>query len=87
MQAPIVVSTHPFRSHAQQLANQVADYYVEAIEAGVYSCRGGEVEAAKTDIAVLTRAGQLQGSPEELQVEDFWYFKPLREAKAKLGTN
>jgi NitT/TauT family transport system substrate-binding protein len=69
----------------QELADGLADYYVEAIEAGVYSCDGGSVEAAKTDIAVLSQSGQLQGSPDELKVEDFWYFAPLEAAKEKLG--
>ena len=69
----------------QELADGLADYYAEAIEAGVYSCNGGTVEAAKNDLAVLSRAGQLQGSPEELKVEDFWYFEPLQAAKEKLG--
>ena len=69
----------------QELADGLADYYVEAIEAGVYSCDGGSVEAAKTDIAVLSQSGQLEGSPDELKVEDFWYFAPLEAAKEKRG--
>jgi NitT/TauT family transport system substrate-binding protein len=69
----------------QELADGLADYYAEAIEAGVYSCDGGSVEAAETDIAVLTQSGQLQGSPEELKVENFWYFEPLEAAKEKVG--
>ena len=69
----------------QELADGLADYYAEAIEAGVYSCDGGSVEAAKTDISVLTQSGQLQGSPEDLKVENFWYFGPLEAAKQKVG--
>jgi NitT/TauT family transport system substrate-binding protein len=69
----------------QELADGLADYYAEAIEAGVYSCDGGSVEAAETDISVLTQSGQLQGSPEDLKVENFWYFGPLEAAKQKVG--
>jgi ABC-type nitrate/sulfonate/bicarbonate transport system substrate-binding protein len=69
----------------QELADGLADYYAEAIEAGVYSCDGGSVEAAETDISVLTQSGQLQGSPEDLKVENFWYFAPLDAAKQKVG--
>ena len=50
----------------QELADGLADYYTEAIEAGVYSCDGGSEEAARTDLAVLSQAGQLEGSPDEL---------------------
>ncbi|MCC2663127.1 MAG: hypothetical protein K0S35_1049 [Geminicoccaceae bacterium] len=71
----------------QELADQLVDYYVEAIKADVYSCDGGSAEAAETDIAVLARSGQLEGTPEELKVEDFWYLEPLDEAKARLGIN
>jgi NitT/TauT family transport system substrate-binding protein len=69
----------------QELADGLADYYVEAIEAGVYSCDGGSVEAAKTDLAVLSKSGQLEGSPDELKVEDFWYLEPLEGAKEEVG--
>jgi NitT/TauT family transport system substrate-binding protein len=69
----------------QELADGLADYYAEAIEAGVYSCDGGSEQAARTDLAVLSQSGQLEGSPEDLKVEDFWYFAPLETAKEKLG--
>lgn len=70
----------------EELANQLTDYYTEAIAANVYSCDGGSAEAAHTDIEVLASAGQLQGSAEDLKVEDFWYLEPLREARAETGT-
>ena len=69
----------------QELADGLADYYAEAIEAGVYSCDGGSEEAVRTDLEVFAQSGQLQGSPDELKVEDFWYMKPLEDAKAQLG--
>ncbi len=69
----------------QELADGLADYYAEAIEAGVYSCNGGSEQAVNTDIAVLSQAGQLKGSPDELKVEDFWYLEPLQNAKQSLG--
>jgi NitT/TauT family transport system substrate-binding protein len=69
----------------QELADGLADYYAEAIEADVYSCTGGSEEAVRTDLAVLAQSGQLQGSPDELKVEDFWYLEPLKNAKEKLG--
>jgi NitT/TauT family transport system substrate-binding protein len=65
----------------QELADQLGDYYAEAIEAGVYSCDGGSAEAAANDIEVLSMSGQLKGTPEELAVENFWNFGPLKAAK------
>jgi NitT/TauT family transport system substrate-binding protein len=69
----------------QELADGLADYYAEAIEAGVYSCDGGSEEAVRTDLEIFAQSGQLQGSADELKVEDFWYMKPLEDAKARLG--
>jgi NitT/TauT family transport system substrate-binding protein len=69
----------------QELADGLAAYYTEAIEAGVYSCDGGSEQAARTDLAVLSQSGQLEGSPDELKVEDFWYLGPLEAAQEKLG--
>lgn len=69
----------------QELADQVADYYEEAIEAGVYSCTGGSPEAAENDLEILERAGQLDASAGELSVDNFWYFEPLEEARAAVG--
>jgi NitT/TauT family transport system substrate-binding protein len=69
----------------QELADQLGDYYAEAIEAGVYSCNGGTEEAAATDIQILEMSGQLKGTPEELAVENFWHLEPLQTAKAELG--
>jgi NitT/TauT family transport system substrate-binding protein len=67
----------------QELADQLGDYYAEAIEAGVYSCDGGTSEAAANDIKVLSMSGQLKGTPEELAVENFWSFEPLEAAKSQ----
>jgi NitT/TauT family transport system substrate-binding protein len=69
----------------QELADGLADYYAEAIEAGVYSCDGGSEEAVRTDLEIFAQSGQLQGSADDLKVEDFWYMKPLEDAKARLG--
>ena len=69
----------------EKLASRVADYYEQAIKAGVYSCTGGSPESAKNDIAVLQKAGQLKGSEKDLSVDKFWYFEPLQKAKATLG--
>jgi len=69
----------------QALVDQLADYYEEAIKAGVYSCDGGSAQDAETDIEVFSRASQLKGSPDELTVENFWYLEPLQAAQAKLG--
>ena len=69
----------------QELVDQIASYYEEAIEAGVYSCTGGKPSGAETDIEVFSTAGQLKG--DNLQVEDFWNFEIVQEVQQELGVD
>jgi NitT/TauT family transport system substrate-binding protein len=68
-----------------ELVEQIASYYKEAIEAGVYSCTGGRPADAETDIKVFSAAGQLTG--DGLTVDKFWYFEPLQAVQAELGVD
>ena len=65
----------------QELADGLADYYTEAIEAGVYSRDGGSEQAARRTLRCSRN--RATSSPDELKVEDFWYFAPLEAAKEK----
>jgi NitT/TauT family transport system substrate-binding protein len=60
-------------------------YYTEATQEGVYPAEGGSEVAAKADFEFYTIAGQLEGSPDELMVEDFWNLGPLEAARKALG--
>jgi NitT/TauT family transport system substrate-binding protein len=68
-----------------ELLEDVTNYYTEGVEAGLWAPDGGGVEAAKADFEFYTKAGQMEGDPAELKVEDFWYLEPLDAAKEKLG--
>jgi NitT/TauT family transport system substrate-binding protein len=67
-----------------QLPKEILDgldgFYAEAVEGGVYSADGGGRKAAEADMDWYTRAGQLEGDPQSLNIEDFWYLKPLEAA-------
>lgn len=63
-----------------ELEEQMLPYYEQASEEGVFATDCGGPEAAQADFDFYTVAGQLEGEPEELQVEDFWYFDPLEQA-------
>jgi len=67
------------------LAGDVGPYYNEAVEVGMFPDNGGGAEAAKSDFAFYSIAGQLQGKAEDLMVEDFWDLDPLDKALDKLG--
>jgi NitT/TauT family transport system substrate-binding protein len=67
------------------LEGDVGPYYQEAVEVGMFPNNGGGAEAAKSDFAFYSVAGQLEGDPADLKVEDFWVLGPLERALEKLG--
>jgi NitT/TauT family transport system substrate-binding protein len=64
---------------------EIAEYYKETAEAGALALNGGGAEAAASDFAFFTLAGQIEGDPATLKVEDFWDVSALDRATAKLG--
>ena len=67
------------------LAAEIEPYYVEATAANTFSLNGGSPDAVKDDFAFYALAGQLEGDPASLKVEDFWDFGPVDRALGKLG--
>ncbi len=64
---------------------EIAAYYKETAEAGALALNGGGTEAAKNDFEFFTAAGQIEGDPASLKVEDFWDLAPIDRAVEKLG--
>jgi NitT/TauT family transport system substrate-binding protein len=64
---------------------EIAEYYKETAEAGALALNGGGAEAAADDFAFFSLAGQVEGDPASLKVEDFWDLAALDRATAKLG--
>ena len=64
---------------------EITSYYKEVAEAGSLPRNGGGAEAAADDFAFFTLAGQIDGDPASLKVEDFWDVSAIDRALAKLG--
>lgn len=64
---------------------EIAAYYKETADAGALALNGGGAEAAKDDFDFFAAAGQIEGDPATLKVEDFWDLGPIDRAVAKLG--
>jgi NitT/TauT family transport system substrate-binding protein len=64
----------------------VTAYYSDAIKNGLFDAKGGGAAAVASDFEFYTEAGQLQGKPSELKVEDFWDLGPLERALKKIGS-
>lgn len=82
---PTIISreTNPDGPIGQLPAEVLAEldgFYTEAVAGGLYDPNGGGREAAKADMEWYVEAGQLEGDPATLNIEDFWYFAPLDAA-------
>jgi len=82
---PTIISreTNPDGPIGQLPAEILAEldgFYTEAVAGGLYDPNGGGRKAAKADLEWYTAAGQLDGDPATLNIEDFWYLAPLDAA-------
>ncbi len=64
---------------------EITEYYKETAEAGSLALNGGGADAAADDFAFFSLAGQIEGDPASLKVEDFWDVAAIDRALAKLG--
>ena len=64
---------------------EITEYYKETAEAGALALNGGGAEAAADDFGFFSLAGQIEGDPATLKVEDFWDTAAIDRAVAKLG--
>lgn len=55
-------------------------FYSAAVEGGLYDPNGGGRKAAQADLDWYSGAGQLEGDPATMNIEDFWYLAPLDAA-------
>ncbi len=63
-----------------EILAELDGFYADAVEGGLYDPNGGGRKAALADMEWYSAAGQLDGSPDELNIEDFWYLAPLDAA-------
>lgn len=63
-----------------EILAELDGFYTDAVEAGLYDPNGGGRTAAMADMEWYSAAGQLEGDPSTLNLEDFWYLKPLDAA-------
>jgi NitT/TauT family transport system substrate-binding protein len=63
-----------------ELEKELLPYYEQAADEGLFTEDCGGEPAAKEDFVFYAEAGQLEGDPADLQVEDFWDLGPLESA-------
>ena len=70
----------------KDMEGEVVPYYEASVTTKAFPQNGGDEAAVKDDFAFYALAGQIEGDPASLKVEDFWTFEPLKKALAKVGT-
>ena len=63
-----------------EILGNLDQFYTDAVAGGLYSPNGGGMVAAQADMEWYSQAGQLEGDPASLNIEDFWYMAPLEKA-------
>lgn len=66
-----------------EILGSLDEFYSAAVEGGLYDPNGGGRKAAQADMEWYSAAGQLEGDPSTLNIEDFWYLAPLDAAMKK----
>ena len=70
----------PIGQLPQEILDSLDNFYAEAVEGGLYDSNGGGRTAAMADMGWYSQAGQLEGDPSTLNIDDFWYMAPLDAA-------
>lgn len=70
----------PIGQLPKEILDELDGFYADAVEGGLYDPNGGGRKAALADMEWYSAAGQLEGDPSELNIEDFWYLAPLDAA-------
>src|SRR5919109_1320194 len=65
-----------------KMEEEILPFFEEAVQNGVFPNDGGGESAAKNDLEFYSLSGALTG--ENLKVDDFWHFAPLKAALAKV---
>ena len=63
-----------------EILGSLDEFYTAAVAGGLYDPDGGGMKAAQADMEWYSQAGQLEGDPSTLNIEDFWYMAPLDKA-------
>lgn len=71
----------PIGQLPKEILDELDGFYAEAVAGGLYDPEGGGMKAAQADMEWYSEAGQLEGDPSTLNIDDFWYMAPLEKAK------
>lgn len=65
--------------------DELVPSFSQGVSIDLYPDNGGNADSVKEDFVFFTTSGSLDGDPEVLKPEDYWYLAPVDEAVKKLG--
>ncbi len=65
--------------------DEMVPAFKQGVEIGLFPNNGGSAESVEEDFRFFTSSGSLEGNPDDLKVEDYWYLSPVDRAVQKLG--
>jgi NitT/TauT family transport system substrate-binding protein len=65
--------------------DELVPAFSQGVEIDLFPNNGGSAESVKEDFTFFTTSGSLEGDPNVLKVEDYWYLAPVGAAVEKLG--
>jgi NitT/TauT family transport system substrate-binding protein len=71
----------PIGELPEEVLAELDGFYTDAVAGGLYDVDGGGEKAANADMEWYSKAGQLEGDLSSLDINDFWYLKPLNDNK------
>lgn len=73
----------PIGQLPKEILDELDNFYTDAVAGGLYDPMGGGMKGAQADMEWYSQAGQLEGDPSTLNIDDFWYMAPLEAATSK----
>ncbi|MEM1048655.1 MAG: ABC transporter substrate-binding protein [Pseudomonadota bacterium] len=67
--------------------DELVPAFTQGVEIDLFPNDGGTAASVKEDFVFFTTSGSLEGNPDEMKVEDYWYLAPVEEAVRKLGAS
>lgn len=67
------------------MEREVVPAYEAAVDSGVFPLDGGTPDRVRGDLGFYAIGGQIEGDPDELDLDDFWNFEPLQKARKNVS--
>ncbi len=68
-----------------EMEDELVPFYRQSAENGLFPNDGGSPEDVQADLQFYAIGGQIEGDPENLDLQNFWNFDPLQQARQSVN--